>query len=79
MDIYLVLLFSITDKVIGWQLKLGIVQVIGRVLGGEGGLLFAAACVALWTFAQTSGGLLIFQLIVQAAIFKLLIEISNDI
>ena len=79
MDLFIVLLFSISGKVIGWQIKLGVVQVIGRVVGGEGGLAFAALCVGMWTFTQTSGGLMIFQLIVQVAIFIFLIKIGDDL
>ena len=78
MDFFLVLLFSISDKVVGWQIKLGLVQVVGRIVGGEGGLAFAALCVGIWTFTQTSGGLMIFQLIVQVAIFMFLIKLFEE-
>jgi hypothetical protein len=68
----------ILDKVFIWQVFLGLVQVVGRVIGRKKGLLIAYTLVFFWTILNTYDGLLILQLLVHSIIaFYLYKSITN--
>ena len=68
----------LSGKVILWQIMLGCVQLIGRAIGGRGGVIVGFALVAFWTITQTYNGLMVLQLIVQGIIAFLLYKSVED-